>query len=216
LGPEGRVRIDLRLTSQAEWIKVFDPRDGTVFVPMAKPAKIGEAVRIDLVVGEAGPVVILRGQVVSNREEPPVGVTVALAPSEREKVNYVNGFVRGGLLNLRERRRLPVKLSVTYGGTAGPCVTYSKDFNEEGIFILTDTPLPETSQVHLILQVPGKTEPLSLTGVVSHTVVPEDEDVPGMGIVFKLDDTQKQLLVKLVDELEAALESGALPSAVIE
>jgi uncharacterized protein (TIGR02266 family) len=210
------LRIDLRLSSQADWIKVFDPRDGTVFVPMANPVPIGEGVRIDLVVGDAGPSVILRGQVVAHREEPPIGVMIALAPSEREKVNYVNGFVRGGFLNLREKRRLPIRLSVTYGGTAGPCVTYSKDINEEGIFVLTDQPLPEESQVHMILTVPGHTEPLSLTGVVSHTVVPEDEDIPGMGIVFRLDDGQRDRLIKLVDELEAALKTGKLPTTAVE
>lgn len=210
------MRIDLRLTSQAEWIKVFDPRDGTVFVPMARPAPAGETVRIDLVVGDAGPSVILRGQVVAVREEPPVGVMVALAPSEREKVNYINGFVRGGLLNLRERRRLPVRLDVTYGGTTGPCVTVSKDINEEGIFVLTDQPLPETSQVHLILTAPNRPEPLSLTGIVSHTVVPEDEDVPGMGIVFRLDDGQRRQLTELIDELESALATGKLPTTVTE
>lgn len=210
------MRIDLRLTSQADWIKVFDPRDGTVFVPMAKPIAIGEAVRVDLVVGDSGPTVILRGQVVAQRVEPPSGVMIALAPSEREKVNYVNGFVRGGLLNLREKRRLPVRLNVTYGGTTGPCVTFSKDLNEEGIFVLTDQPLPETSQVHLIITVPGHPEPLSLTGVVSHTVVPEDEDVPGMGIVFRLDEAQRARLIALVDELETALQSGGLPTTVIE
>lgn len=210
------MRIDLRLASQAEWIKVFDPRDGTVFVPMAAPAKVGEAVRIDLVVGDSGPSVILRGQVVAVRDEAPTGVMVALAPSEREKVNYINGFVRGGLLNLRERRRLPVRLAVTYGGTNGPCVTVSKDINEEGIFVLTDQPLPETSQVHLLLTVPGRSEPLSLTGIVSHTVVPEDEDVPGMGIVFRLDDGQRAQLTQLVDELETALRTGALPTTLVE
>jgi len=210
------VRIDLRLTSQADWIKVFDPRDGTVFVPMAKPAPVGEQVRIDLVVGDSGPSVILRGQVVSQREESPTGVMVALAPTEREKINYVNGFVRGGLLNLREKRRLPIRLDVTYGGTTGPCVTFSKDINEEGIFVLTDQPLPETSQVHLIVTVPGHPEPLSLTGVVSHTVVPEDEDVPGMGIVFKLDDPTKAKLAELVDELETMLKAGKLPNSATE
>jgi Tfp pilus assembly protein PilZ len=210
------VRIDLRLTSQAEWIKVFDPRDGTVFVPIAPPPPVGEQVRIDLVVGDQGPNVTLRGQVVATRTvDPPIGAVIALGPTEREKVNYVNGFVRGGLLNLREKRRLPIRLDVTYGGTTGPCVTFSKDLNEEGIFVLTEQPLPETSQVHLILTVPNH-EPLSLTGVVSHTVVPEDEDVPGMGIVFRLDETQRAQLKKVVDELEEALKDGGLPSKAIE
>ena len=35
---------------------------------------------------------------------------VALGGTEREKINYLNGFVRGGLLNLREKRRLPIRL----------------------------------------------------------------------------------------------------------
>ena len=43
--------------------------------------------RIDLVVGDTGPAVTLRGQVVSNRAEAPAGVTVALSPTEREKIN---------------------------------------------------------------------------------------------------------------------------------
>ena len=210
------MRIDLRLTSQADWIKVFDPRDGTVFVPMARPAPVGEQVRIDLVVGDSGPAVTLRGQVVSNRSEAPAGVTVALSPTEREKINYVNGFVRGGLLDLREKRRLPVRLDVTYGGTTGPCVTFSKDINEEGIFVLTDQPLPETSQVHLLVKVPGQTEPLSLTGVVSHTVVPEDEDIPGMGIVFRIDDSTRARLIKAIDELENAMKTGKLPNNIVE
>src|SRR5262249_55734339 len=143
------------------------------------------------------------------------GCTVAVSPADREKINYVNGFVRGGLLNLRERRRLPVRLEVTYGGIEGPCKTVTRDLNEEGVFILTESPLPEESEVHLFLGVPGHAQPLSLTGVVSHTVVPDDEDTPGMGILFKLDDGQRAALTKAVDELERAFMSGTLPEALL-
>jgi len=183
---------------------------------MARPPAVGEPMRIDLSVGEPGPSIILRGQVVARRDKPPVGATVALAPNEREKVKYINGFLRGGLLDLRQKRRLPIRLNVTYGGTTGPCVTLSKDINEEGIFVLTDEPLPEASQVHLIVTVPQHPEPLSLIGVVTHTVVVEDGDVPGMGIVFRLDDTQQATLARVVDELEDALRTGNLPLPVVE
>jgi Tfp pilus assembly protein PilZ len=206
-------RIDLRLASQAEWIKIFDPRDWTIFVPSAEPMDTGRTLRIDLDVG--GWMVTLRGTVVGKREQP-VGVVVALAGSERDKINYLNGFVRGGLLNLREKRRLPIRLSVTYGAIEGPATTTTKDINEEGVFLFTDRPLPETSQVHMLVTVPGHVQPLSLVGKVSHTILAQDDEPPGMGIVFELDDAQREQLTEVVRDLEAALIAGKLPTTTLE
>src|SRR4029079_9614294 len=136
---------------------------------------------------------------------------VALAGTERDKINYLNGFVRGGLLNLREKRRLPIKLSVTYGAVEGPANTFTKDINEEGLFLFTDNPLPETSQVHMLVTVPGKPQPLSLMGKVSHTILPQDEEAPAMGIVFDVDDAQRAQLHDVIKELEEQLLAGRLP-----
>src|SRR6185369_6607937 len=128
--------------------------------------------------------------------------------SERDKINYLNGFVRGGLLNLREKRRLPIRLQVTYGAVEGPAKTFTKDINEEGLFLLTDKPLPETSQIHMLVSVPGKEQPLSLMGKVSHTILAHDEEPPGMGVVFDLDETQRDALTNVIKELEALLEKN--------
>jgi len=209
----GPVRLELRLNSQSEWIKIFDPRDWTVFVPHDEHVDNGATLRIDLDVG--GWRVTLRGTVVGSREEPR-GIVVALGGSEREKINYLNGFVRGGLINLREKRRLPVRLQVTYGAVEGPANTFTKDINEEGLFLFTDKPLPETSQVHMLVTVPGKAQPLSLVGKVSHTILAQDEEPPGMGIVFDVDEATREQLLKVMEELERMLDSGALPSTVIE
>lgn len=209
----GAVRLELRLSSQSEWIKIFDPRDWTVFVPTSAPLEQGATLRIDLDVG--GWLVTLRGTVVGRREDPP-GVTVALGGGEREKINYLNGYVRGGLLNLREKRRLPIRLKVTYGAVEGPAETVTKDFNEEGLFLMTDKPLPETSQIHMLVTVPGKPQPLSLVGKVSHTIISEDEEPPGMGVVFELDDAQREQLAAVVKELEQLLQDGKLPTNVVE
>ena len=207
------VRLELRLNSQSEWIKIFDPRDWTVFVPTDDPIDNGTQLRIDLDVG--GWLVTLRGTVVGTREEPR-GIVVALGGTEREKINYLNGFVRGGLLNLRGKRRVPVKLQVTYGAVEGPATTVTKDINEEGVFLFTDNPLPETSQVHMLVQVPGKPQPLSLVGKVTHTILANDEEPPGMGIVFDLDDGAREQLAQVIKEIEDALEKGALPVPTIE
>ena len=209
----GAVRLELRLDSHSEWIKIFDPRDWTVFVPADDPMDNGSTLRIDLSVG--GWLVTLRGTVVGTRDEPS-GMVVALGATEREKINYLNGFIRGGLLNLREKRRLPIRLQVTYGAVEGPANTTTKDINEEGVFLFTDKPLPETSQVHMLVSVPGKDQPLSLVGKVSHTILAQDEEPPGMGIVFDLDDAQRELLQSVIKELEDALEHNSLPDPAIE
>ncbi len=209
----GPVRLELRLSNQTDWIKIFDPRDWTIFVPASGDTEIGTTVRLDLDVG--GWFVTLRGTVVAHRDEP-AGLIVALAGTEREKINYLNGFVRGGLINLREKRRLPIKLQVTYGAVDGPATTYTKDINEQGIFLFTDRPLPETSQVHMLVSMPGRPQPLSLLGKVSHTIVAADDEPPGMGIVFDLDDTTRNQLVELVRDLEAQLLAGKLPADTID
>lgn len=205
------VRLELRLSTQQDWIKIFDPRDWTVFVPSTQPIANGENLRIDLDVG--GWLVTLRGTVVGLREG---GVVVALGGTERDKINYLNGFVRGGLLNLREKRRLPIRLAVTYGAVEGPATTFTKDINEEGLFLFTDKPLPETSQVHMLVTVPGKSQPLSLMGKVTHTILTTDDEPPGMGIVFELDSAQRDVLAAVVRELEQQLTAGRLPTNTLE
>lgn len=201
------VRLDLRLSNQSEWIKIFDPLNWTVFVPSEQKVENGANVRVDLDVG--GWLVSLKGTVVNLRSEPK-GLVVAL--TERDKINYLNGFLRGGLLNLRNKSRLPVKLAVTYGAVEGPAKTFTKDINEEGLFLITDKVLPETSQIHMLVTIPGKAQPLSLMGKVSHTVTEGDEDEPtGMGVVFELDAAQREQLVEVVKELEEQVRSGKLP-----
>ena len=211
----GAARFEIRLDSHSEWLKIFDPRDWTVFVPSEERLENGITLRIDLDVD--GWAVTLRGTVVGHRDSPgQLGLLVALGGAERDKINYLNGFVRGGLLNLREKRRLPIRLQVTYGAVEGPASTFTKDINEEGLFLCTDQPLPETSQIHMLLTVPGKPEPLSLMGKVSHTVVQDDEEIPGMGIVFELVDGQREVLVALMKDLEEQLRANQLPKTTAE
>jgi Tfp pilus assembly protein PilZ len=213
VGHVGAVRLELQLSSHTEWIKIFDPRDWTVFVPTTTAIEPSAPVRIDLSVD--GWLVTLRGAVVGQREDP-VGVVVALGGGERDKINYLNGFVRGGLLNLREKRRLPIRLAVTYGAIEGPAKTFTKDINEEGVFLFTDKPLPETSQVHMLVSLPGHADPLSLVGKVSHTILDDDSEPPGMGIVFDLDDAGRDRLSAIIHELERQLVAGQLPTGSVE
>jgi len=193
--------------------------------PIGKPLRIPGAikvsqrpVRIDLVAGPGGPRVILRGRVLPPRPDGqgrPAGFTMKLGPMEREKVNYLNGFVRGGLLDLRQRRRLPVRLPVVYRGLAGPARAYTRDINEEGLFVVTEVPLAEGARVGLSLDVLIRDVPEDLTGVVTHTVVVEDEDVPGMGIRLTLEPTRSAAFAQIVDDLERRFLEGSLPDQAL-
>lgn len=205
------VRIELRLANPTEWIKIFDPRDATLVVEDEIP-EVGAEVRVDVLL-EGGPRIVLRGQSLGHRDGR--GSFIALGPTEREKVNYLNGFVRGGLLDLRATRRLPVRLPVTYGGIDGPCQAFSRDINEQGIFVVTEDPLPEDAEVHLLISFPGGGAPVSTIGTVSHTVLPEDEDTPGMGIVFAVRGADRRALFEAVEKLEAAFLANKLPDELL-
>lgn len=209
----GNVRFVLQLASEAEWIKVFDPRDWTLFIAGEATAKPDEPIRVDLAVGDWH--VTLRGLAVTTRGDPD-GLVVAIDAHEREKINYLNGFVRGGLLNLRGRPRLLVRLPVTYGAVEGPAKTFTKDIHEDGVFLFTEKPLPETSQLHMLITVPGRSEPLSLRGAVSHTILPGDDEAAGMGISFNLDATARTTLRGVLSELAKAMTAGTLPASSTE
>jgi len=215
------VRFELRLEEKSEWVKVFDPRDSTIFVRSEDPPNIGDKARVDLTLGRdgEGPKVILRGQVISRRLQKDGllerGFSVALGAEEREKINYLNGFVRGGLLNLRERRRLPLRFPVRYGGVSGAIDSFTRDINEEGVFIVSDDPLPEESEIHLLISFPDRKKPFELSGIVSHTVVVEDEDVPGMGIRFRFTGTQAADFAEIIDKVEGRFMRGDLPDEAL-
>lgn len=206
------MRIELRLDDKGDWVKIFDPRDCTIAVPGEPAPAVGDELRVDLSITNAGPKVILRGRAISVSKG---RVTIALGPEEREKINYLNGFVRGGLLNLREQRRLPIRLPVTYGGIDGPCETFTRDINETGVFVVTEEPLPEESEIHLLIQFPQHEEPSSVTGVVSHTVVVEDEDVPGMGILFVFAEGQADTFKAAIDGLEKKFLAAELDDELL-
>ena len=78
-----------------------------------------------------------------------------------------------------------------------------------------ESPLPEGSQVHLSIEVPGDGEPLRVGGLVSHTVVVEDEDVPGMGIVFQFKGEDRVRVKAVIDQLEQRFQVGDLPDDIL-
>jgi hypothetical protein len=66
----------------------------------------------------------------------------------------------------------------------------------------------------MLVTVPGRAQPLSLMGKVSHTILAHDEEPPGMGIIFELDDAGREQLAAVIKELVALIDKNALPDAI--
>ena len=213
-----RKRLFLQLADKGDWLNHYDPHGAGVFVPVTDPPEVNEPVRIDLKI-EGGPRLLLLGTVLWRRPEGddkiPSGVGVAIASTDSEKINYLNGFVRGGLLDLRELRRLPMRLAVRFEAPGGARTGNTRDINEEGLFIFTNQPLAYGERSTLIVTAPTGGTTSVLTGVVSYAMN-EDDGGPGMGLKLEfLDGEQYATHVERINAWEKALLDGSLPDEAL-
>ena len=86
----------------------------------------------------------------------------------------------------RAHPRVPLALQVGYRTTGAFLVSYTVDLSGGGLYIESDDPLPEGTQLELQMAVPGVAEPVRLTGVVVWTQrAVMGGHPPGMGIQFQ-------------------------------
>ena len=119
---------------------------------------MGERVTVE-VVFQGGPRVLLHGEVLWRRTTGDArarpGAGVGIDAAEQAKIRYLLGYVRGGLIDVRERRRLPVRLRVAYTGQKGRRVNFTRDLNEEGAFVRCAEMLDLGASTMLLISPPG-------------------------------------------------------------
>lgn len=87
----------------------------------------------------------------------------------------------------RYKRRLPIKVQVTYHNLHEFLQDVSANLSVGGIFIQTDDPLKEGTRFQLHFSLPDEPRPISAVGEVCWVAMPEKVRggrVPGMGITF--------------------------------
>lgn len=150
-------------------------------------------------------------QVAEATNGPQVLLVIEISPIDRDKVNHVRAFLRGALLNLRRRRRVMVRLPVVFRGIDGLVETFSRDISEEGMFVYSQSLLPEKTKLQLQVRFPDGGEAI-LDAYVVYVVRPEREAQPGMGLRFELSNPAAQtILPAQVGRVEQALLAGELP-----
>ncbi|HWE30533.1 MAG TPA: PilZ domain-containing protein, partial [Polyangia bacterium] len=150
-------RLKLHLVDRGDLHKYYEAASG-MFVPGSDPPNVGERVTVE-VVFQGGPRVLLRGVVLWRRTTGDArarpGAGVGIDAAEQAKVRYLLGYVRGGLIDVRERRRLPVRLRVAYTGHKGRRINFTRDLNEEGAFVRCAEMLDLGASTLLLISPPG-------------------------------------------------------------
>jgi uncharacterized protein (TIGR02266 family) len=104
----------------------------------------------------------------------------------------------------RRSTRTPVVVRVEYGTVDALFSEFTRDVNEGGLFVATDTPLELEERVHLQFRLPGSTEPIRGTGRVVWTRDASDGEPAGMGIRFEeLEPSARARIDELVRSLRS-------------
>jgi Tfp pilus assembly protein PilZ len=206
-------RLKIHLVERNDFARYQDPSLGAggLFVPAAD-APVGDRVVVE-VLFQNGPRILLHGGVKWRRTtgdaRARAGVGVEFLPSETQKINYLHGYVRGGLLDVRERRRLPIRLKVAYTAARGRRLNFTRDLNEEGAFVRTAEQLQVGATVPLLVYPPGGDfKPLEVAGEVTRQSEGADR---GVGLLFRFaDEAARDLWHRFITRLETDYLAGKL------
>jgi len=206
-------RLKIHLVERSDFARYQDASLGAggLFVPSTEPA-VGSRVLVE-VLFQGGPRVLLHGTVKWRRAtgdaRARAGVGVEFAATETSKINYLHGYVRGGLLDVRERRRLPIRLKVAYSAPRGRRLNFTRDLNEEGAFVRTAEQLTIGTTVPLLIYPPGGDfRPLEVSGDVARQADGSDR---GVGVLFRFpDEPTRDHWHKFIARLEADYLEGKL------
>jgi type IV pilus assembly protein PilZ len=111
-----------------------------------------------------------------------------------------------------ERRlseRAPVTVRVDYSTVDAMFSEFTRNINEGGLFIESETPLTLDEQVHLQFRLPGIEDPFKLSGRVAWVREGGVDGPPGMGVEFEsLDEEARQRIDELVQGLRVDRQRG--------
>jgi Tfp pilus assembly protein PilZ len=214
-------RLKLHLLERSDFAKIYDPNTpgGGLFVASSDPPQIGMPKTVE-VIFQGGPRVLLHGKVLWRRATGDArtrpGVGIGFDASERAKLNYLHGYVRGGLLDHRERKRLPVRLRVAYIGSLGTRrVNFTRDINEEGAFVRA-TELLEIGATTLLLISPPNAQykPIEVKAAVARHQNDGVERGLGVRFVFANEDEHARFKT-FMEKLENDYLDGMLPDDLL-
>jgi serine/threonine protein kinase len=218
-------RLRVEVDGPAGWAEIYDPSvsGGGLFCPTDDPPRIGGRVYAE-VAFLSGPRFFVRGIVTWRRAKvgprtadrrARAGIGLQIHPRDRNKVAYVNSWVRGSIGERRGVRRLPVRLRVTYSARSGRRINFTRDINESSVFLRSHELLELGTTIRLLIMPPDESQLFfDLKGEVRRLV--EDEEQRGMGVFLAFPHAEAhEAFGEFVRGLERAFLAGMLPDDVI-
>lgn len=212
--------LHLRVPTVEDWQKFFDPNisGGGIFCPTNDPPEIGSSVQVEVLFVN-GPRFFVRGLVTWRRTQPGdqrarPGAGIQILPNERTKISYINAWARGGVIDKREVRRLPVRLRIIYTARSARRITFTRDISEDGIFLASQELLEIHTTIRIMLVPPSDTRPFELLGEVVRAV--NDGQERGMAVVLKFpNENVRERYHHFIVDLERKYLAGQLSDEVI-
>jgi hypothetical protein len=211
-------RLKLRLVAREDWAKYFDEGSGTIFCPSATPPPVGQSVELE-VLFQGGPRMILRGDVLWRRPAGDArtrpGIGFGVHPIDQLKMTYLLGYVRGESSEQRGRRRLPIRMRVTYSARAGRRINFTRDIHEDGVFVRSVELLDMNAETKLLLAPPGGDwKPIEVRGKVARLVEEGPDRGMGIQLVFR-GEVERRAFAEFVERLEEQYLAGTLPDEAL-
>ena len=209
------------LEKREDWWDVCDPtiNERGLFCPVSAPPEVGEEVRVEIRFAD-GPLFLVSGRVMWRRPQlgdprARAGVGVKVDIADRAKLDYVNAWVRGGMMDKREGRRLPVRLRVTYTARSGRRINFTRDVGDDGLFVWSQELLDVNTPIKVLLSPPGTDyKPIQLQGTVVRLV--DTPNARGMGIRLEFSsDAERRMFTQFINRLEKEYLAGTLPDEVV-
>jgi type IV pilus assembly protein PilZ len=120
-------------------------------------------------------------------------------------------------INGREGHRIPIQLLVDYRSGGNYLFDFCKDLGTGGVFIQTDKPLDQGSNVSLTFTIPDSKETLETSGHVIWVQFPNPSDAsvtPGMGVQFdEFTSEQRKVMEDFVSRYNAKADTNGSKSA---
>ena len=107
-------------------------------------------------------------------------------------------------IDRRRSARAPLQVRVSYSTVDALFTEFSRNVNEGGIFVATDTPPEIDTRVLLKFQLPGSDKPIQASGRVAWIQSAQGDEPAGMGIEFdELDGKARAHIDDLIRELRS-------------
>ena len=220
MGDTGEIlRLKLRLVAKSDWAKYYDAAaNHTIFCPTPTPPGVGTPVQLE-VLFQGGPRLLLHGVTLWRRPagdaRARAGAGVGVQQIDREKLDFIERYVREDLTEQRGKRRLPIRLRVTYSVPGGRRINFTRDLHEDGIFVRAADPLNPGDETKLLLLPPGgQFKPIEVRGNVVRAVKDDPDRGMGIQLLFR-DDGEKHHFADFVRRLEQEYMAGTLPDEAL-